>query len=130
MSETAILVSTALCSGLVATVVTILWQKYEGIKIEKMKIFTILMSRRYDLASEESVSALNMIDVVFYRSNKVRSAWVSFKEAAKMPDSSSKLQTIGDKHLKLLEVIAEDIGYKDIRWDDIKNYYYPEGLST
>ena len=32
MSETAILVSTALCSGLVATVVTILWQKYERIK--------------------------------------------------------------------------------------------------
>ena len=83
MSETAILVSTALCSGLVATVVTILWQKYERIKIEKMKIFTILMSRRYDLASEESVSALNMIDVVFYKSNKVRSAWVSFKEEDK-----------------------------------------------
>ena len=83
MSETAILVSTALCSGLVATVVTILWQKYERIKIEKMKILTILMSRRYDLASEESVSALNMIDVVFYKSNKVRSAWVSFKEAPK-----------------------------------------------
>lgn len=83
MSGTAILVSTALCSGLVATVVTILWQKYERIKIEKMKIFTILMSRRYDLASEESVSALNMIDVVFYKSNKVRSAWVSFKEAPK-----------------------------------------------
>ena len=83
MSETAILVSTALCSGLVATVVTILWQKYERIKIEKMKIFTILMSRRYDLASEKSVSALNMIDVVFYKSNKVRSAWVSFKEAPK-----------------------------------------------
>ena len=41
------------------------------------------MSRRYDLASEESVSALNMIDVVFYKSNKVRSAWVSFKEAPK-----------------------------------------------
>lgn len=83
MSETAILVSTALCSGLVATVVTILWQKYERIKIKKMKIFTILMSRRYDLASEESVSALNMIDVVFYKSSKVRSAWVSFKEAPK-----------------------------------------------
>ena len=29
-----------------------------------------------------------------------------------------------------MEVIAEDIGYQDIHWDDIKQYYYPVGLST
>ena len=30
---------------------------------------------------------------------------------------------------QVLEMMAEDIGYKDIRWDDIKEYYYPVGLS-
>lgn len=64
MHETAVVFLTALCSGLVATFVTILWQKKSQAKNEKIKIFTILMSKRYDITAEESVNALNMIDVV------------------------------------------------------------------
>lgn len=118
MGETVIVVLTALCSGLIATLVTILWQKKSGVKNEKIKIFTTLMSKRYDIAAEESVNALNMIDVVFYQSEKVRSAWKSFLETTNQPDSPTRSQAINDKHLKLLEVIAEDIGYEEIRWDD------------
>lgn len=129
MHETAVVFLTALCSGLVATFVTILWQKKSQAKNEKIKIFTILMSKRYDITAEESVNALNMIDVVFYESEKVRSAWKSFLEATNLPDSPTKNPTINDRHLKLLEVIAENIGYKEIRWDDIKQYYYPVGLA-
>lgn len=128
MGETTVVFLTALCSGLIATFVTILWQKKSQVKNEKIKIFTILMSKRYDIAAEESVNALNMIDVVFYESEKVRSAWKSFLEATNLPDSPTKNPTINDKHLKLLEVIAENIGYKGIRWDDIKQYYYPSVL--
>ena len=130
MGETVIVVLTALCSGLIATLVTILWQKKSGVKNEKIKIFTTLMSKRYDIAAEESVNPLNMIDVVFYQSEKVRSAWKSFLETTNQPDSPTRSQAINDKHLKLLEVIAEDIGYEEIRWDDIKQYYYPIGLSN
>ena len=130
MGETTVVFLTALCSGLIATFVTILWQKKSQVKNEKIKIFTILMSKRYDIAAEESVNALNMIDVVFYESEKVRSAWKSFLEATNLPDSPTKNPTINDKHLKLLEVIAENIGYKGIRWDDIKQYYYPVGLDN
>ena len=46
-----------------------------------------------------------------------------------MPDTEAKPQIITDKRLKMLEVMAESIGYKNIRWDDIKEYYYPKGLS-
>lgn len=130
MGETTVVFLTALCSGLIATFVTILWQKKSQVKNEKIKIFTTLMSKRYDIAAEESVNALNMIDVVFYESEKVRSAWKSFLEATNLPDSPTKNPTINDKHLKLLEVIAENIGYKGIRWDDIKQYYYPVGLDN
>lgn len=130
MGETAVIIFTALCSGLIATLVTILWQKRSQTISEKTKIFTVLMSKRYDLAAEESVNALNMIDVVFYKSERVRSTWKSFLEATNLPDSQTKAQVINDKHLKLLEVIAEDIGYKEVRWDDIKQYYYPVGLSS
>ena len=87
------------------------------------------MSKRYEISAEESVEALNMIDVVFYKSDKVRKAWRDFNETTKAPESDTKNQNISDKHLKLLEVIAEDIGYDNIKWNDIKEYYYPVGLS-
>lgn len=129
MSETALIIITALCSGLIATFVTIWWQRKNQQRAEKVQIFTVLMSKRYDIAAEENVEALNMIDIVFYSSKKVRMAWKEFIDATSLPESQSKAQTISDKHLRLLEVIAEDIGYKGIRWEDIKHYYYPKGLS-
>ena len=46
-----------------------------------------------------------------------------------MPESEAKAQIVTDKRLKMLEVMAENIGYKDIRWDDINQYYFPVGLS-
>lgn len=129
MVDTVLLIATALCSGLVATLVTLWFQKKEKAKATKLHIFTTLMSRRYDLVDEECVAAFNMIDVAFYKSDRVRKAWKEFFNAVNGPDSPTKAQIIRDRNLKLLEVMAEDIGYKDIKWDDIKNYYYPVGLS-
>ena len=129
MENTLLVVITALCSGLIATLVTIWWQMKNQKKINKNKIFTILMSKRYEISAEESVEALNMIDVVFYKSEKVRKAWKEFNDAASLPNTPNRAQAISDKHLKLLEVMAEDIGYENIKWDDIKEYYYPNGLS-
>ena len=125
---TTILISTVL-SGIFATIVTLWWQSKNQIKQEKVRIFTTLMSKRYEITDEECVNALNMIDVVFYKDKKVRSAWIDFKNATEMAESESKPQIITDKRLKLLEIMAENIGYKDIHWDDIKQYYYPVGLS-
>ena len=130
MGETALVIITALSSGLIATLVTIWWQKWSQLKKDKTEIFATLMSKRYEISAEESVDALNMIDVEFYKSPKVRTAWKNFTDATNAQESPTKAQTITDKHLRLLEVIAEDIGYKDIHWDDIKQYYYPVGLST
>ena len=130
MENVLLIIITALCSGLIATIITIFWQKAFQIKQEKRRIFSVLMSKRYDFAAEESVEALNMIEVVFYSSSKVRDAWKEFNDAANSPESPTREQTIRDKHLRLLEVIAEDIGYKNLKWDNIKQYYYPIGLSN
>ena len=119
----------AVLSGIFATVVTLWWQNKNQIRQEKVRIFSTLMSKRYDITVEDCVQALNMIDVVFYKDEKVRAAWRDFKNATDMPDTEAKPQVITDKRLKMLEVMAESIGYKNIRWDDIKEYYYPKGLS-
>ena len=94
MKETIILVFTALCSGLIATGVTIYWQKKDRANEEKRRIFTTLMSKRYYIAAEESVEALNMVDIVFYRSEKVRTALKEFIEATNAIESPTKNQTI------------------------------------
>lgn len=131
MGETVLLIGTALISGLVATVVTLWWQAKAKKKENKEKIFSTLMSKRYNIADKESVEALNMIDVVFYSDSKVRDAWRKFKEATDLPaEKLDRTKIIEDKHLKLLEIMAENIGYKEIKWDNIKDYYYPVGLSN
>lgn len=124
-----ILVS-AMLSGVFATIITLWWQNKSQLKKEKVRIFTVLMSKRYDVTAAECVESLNMIDVVFYQSKSVRAAWKEFNEATKLPETNTKDQKIKDKHLKLLEVMADDIGYKRIDWETIKQYYYPVGLSN
>ncbi|MBM6930610.1 hypothetical protein H5999_06035 [[Clostridium] spiroforme] len=118
---------TALISGLLATVLTIFWQKKEAVYNRKMKIFETLMSYRYMITSEESVHALNSIDVIFYKNSNVRKAYSEFlNETEKKPEMNPN---IADKHLRLLEEIAKILKLKDIRWEDIKHSYYPLGLS-
>ena len=127
MGDVILVVVTALISGLLATVVTIWWQKKSSTYQEKLNIFKTLMAHRMPICSEESVIALNSIDVVFYKDKDVRKAYADFlDEATKRPEFNPN---IADKHLKLLEEISKSLGLKDIHWDDIKQVYYPKGYA-
>ena len=130
MTNTMLLILTALISGLIATVITILWQQYNNKQERKREIFMVMIAKRYDITDMENVEAMNKIDVVFYKSKEVRKAWDDFLSAADSPESQNKGDLIAEKHLKLLEKIAADIGYKGVEWDDIKHFYNPVGLST
>ena len=120
---------TAIFSGIAATFVTIWWQERSQRKAEQLRIFSTLMSKRYDFISEESVDALNMIDVAFHKNEEVRKAWKEFNDATNLPESPEKEQRIQDKHLRLLEVMATAVGYREISWENIKQFYFPKGLS-
>lgn len=113
-------------SGVVATVITILYQKFSGEQIAKRKVFETAVSYRFFISEEENVKSLNSIDVVFHKNQKVRQAWKSYMDEADKP--SSNPQQLNDRYIKLLEEMALACGYKDIRWDDLKRYYYPSGL--
>ena len=127
MNNVILVIVTALISGLLATIVTIWWQRKSELRKEKMKIFETLMAYRYMIFAQECVNALNSIDVVFYKDSAVRKAYSDFlQEAAKKPEFNPN---IPDKHLKLLEEMSKSLGLKDIHWDDIKQSYYPSGLS-
>lgn len=127
MGDVVLVIVTALISGLLATLITIWSQKRTEKYNNKLKIFEILMSQRYMISSEESVKALNSIDVVFYKDENVRKAYKEF-----LDETEKKIEfnpNIGDKQLRLLEEISKVLNLKDIHWDEIKRYYYPSGLS-
>ena len=113
-------------SGVVATVIMILYQKFSGEQTAKRKVFETAVSYRFFISEEENVKSLNSIDVVFHKNQKVRQAWKSYMDEADKP--SSNPQQLNDRYIKLLEEMALACGYKDIRWDDLKRYYYPSGL--
>lgn len=118
---------TALISGLLATIITLWWQRKTELRAKKMKIFETLMAYRYMIASQESVHALNSIDIVFYKDENVRKAYADF-----LNETAKKLEfnpNIADKQLKLLEEMSKTLGLRDIHWDDIKQIYYPTGLA-
>lgn len=126
MESIVLVVITALISGLLATIVTLVWQKRNATYNRKMKVFETLMSHRYMIAAEEGVKTLNSVDVVFYKHKNVRKAYQDFlDEAEKKPDFNPN---IGDKYLKLLEEMSLVLNLKGIHWDDIKRVYYPNGL--
>lgn len=118
-------------SGLVATIITLIVQRHSEIKKVKIEIFETLMAHRYLKHDKDNVEALNKIDVVFYNNTEVRKAWTEFLDAAdRGAENPMANNNIDDKYLKLLEKIAIAIGYKNVNWENIKRYYFPEGLSN
>ena len=131
MNDILLVVITSLISGLLATILTLVYQKLSRIKESKVRVFENLMSYRYALYLQESVNELNKIDVVFYRDKAVIQAWKEFKvEASKVANDDIKPNGLSDKHLKVLEAMAKAIGFKRINWEDIKDFYYPNGLAS
>lgn len=128
MSSIIATVLSVIFSGLVATMVTIFYQKHSGELTAKRKVFETAVSYRFFVTEEENVKSLNSIDVVFHKDLKVRQAWKAYMDEADSP--SLNPQQLNDKYIKLLEEMALACGYKDIRWDDLKRYYYPTGLSN
>lgn len=131
MKESILIIITALISGLVATILTILYQRIAEAKKDKKEIFKTLMSHRYLISDKDNVEALNRVEVVFYKNKEVRKCWHKFlsaaDDAAKNPKSEN---TILDKYLRLLEEIAKCTGCDGIDWENIKEYYYPQGLAS
>ena len=129
ISEGWILIVTALVSGLIATVITIVVQRKADVRKEKLEIFKTLMANRYRIHAAENVKALNMIDIIFYKATNVRKAYEEFiREASRDVESEINIR-IDDKFLRILEEMAKELKYKDINWDRMKNVYYPKGLA-
>ena len=96
---------------------------------EKIEILKTLMARRILANSIEYVNALNIIDIIFADSPKVKTAYKALYEAYNQPNYDiSKSQMM---LTKLIEAIVVDVGYKEkITWDTIQQPYYPIWLDN
>jgi hypothetical protein len=105
-------------------------QNRAEIRKDKMHIFKVLMTSRIYGWTQESVHCLNVIDIVFSDDRKVRDAWKDLydKYCVQNPDET-QLKKIQNAQYKLLETIAESLGYKDkVTWETIQNPYIPDGM--
>lgn len=98
---------------------------------DKMQIFKTLMTSRIYGWTVDSVHALNIIDIVFVNDKTVRAAWKDLNDKYNVsnPDQAH-LKKIEQAQYKLLEAVANSLGYKDkITWETIQNPYIPIGMS-
>ena len=86
---------------------------------DKMEIFKALMTSRVYGWTNASVYALNIIDVVFADDKKVRTQWKAYYDKLCVSNPTEEdLRKIETEKCKLLEVIAESLGYKNkITWE-------------
>lgn len=99
---------------------------------DKMQIFKALMTSRIYDWTPESVNALNVIDIVFANDKSVRAAWKDLNDKYNVSDPDEQhLKKIQLAQYKLLEAIANSLGYKDkITWETIQNPYMPVGMAN
>lgn len=97
---------------------------------DKMQIFKILMTSRIFGRTNESVQAMNLIDIVFADDEAVRKQWkVCFDKMCVEKPTDTELSKIKTEREKLLETMAKSLGYKDIiTWESIQNPYIPRGM--
>lgn len=98
---------------------------------DKMQIFKTLMTSRIFGWTNESVQAMNLIDVVFADDKAVRRQWKTcFDKMCVENPTDTDLSKIKVEREKLLEAMAKSLGYKDIiTWESIQNPYIPKGMT-
>lgn len=105
-------------------------QNRAEIRKDKMHIFKVLMTSRIYGWTQESAHCLNIIDIVFSDDKKVRNAWKDLydKYCVQNPDET-QLKKIQNAQYKLLDTMANSLGYKDkVTWETIQNPYIPDGM--
>lgn len=137
MTKTEIILTiVGIVNALIAALLSVLITQYLQIKTkkrdDKMRIFIDLMVSRIYGWTAQAVHSMNIIDVVFADSKKVKDAWHKFFDLCKIKDPSEQQQKdIETARYKLIEKIAENLGYKDkLTWDEIQSFYLPQGLAN
>lgn len=115
---------------IVAVIIGQWLQRREKQRDDKMNIFKTLMKDRFLGWTNESVYALNILDIVFSNDKKVIEQWKIYKDRLTIENpTDTDLKKIDIEKYKLLEVMAKSLNY-DISWETIQNPYFPQGMAN
>lgn len=120
-----------LVSPLIAVLITVYLQNRKEKHNLKMRIFGTLMATRHSPIRDESVRALNMIDVVFSNKEKVRKLWHEYYDMLNNQGLQNEqgFNLRQKKNLELITEMANEVGYgKEITHLDVDRVYYPQGM--
>lgn len=119
-----------IASPLIAVWVTMRVEAYRQRRREQMELFKTLMSQRGLSASYAWLNALNSIPVIFHDDTNVLSALNLFLQATSVSSAGvNELVEIENKRIKLLEIMADSLGYNTIDWEQIKSAYTPQWVA-
>jgi hypothetical protein len=123
----------AIIAGPICAVITqIVWQRWKENRTQRIWVFSTLMSLRAQPVSPDYVKALNNIDVVFYKNEKVRARWKTLLEHfssgayKKEPVEQATFDKARDLAAELVAEIAKDLGYEFDHTHIKDNAYYPK----
>lgn len=113
-----IMIAAILVGPILAVVTQFIWQKYRQKRDLKLWVFGTMMSLRGIPLNPEFVRAVNFIDVVFYKNQKVRDRWkdvlAHLSSDAYKPENFTQqaFEKFRDLLSELLSEIAKDLGYE------------------
>jgi len=120
----------ALILGPVLAVLTqLVWQHVKELRNQKLWVFGQLMSLRGFSVTPDWVKALNFIDVVFYKDEKVREKWKTLLTFLRSEEyKTAPTEKTRDLLAELLAEMAKELGF-GYDFTHIKNgAYYPDVL--
>lgn len=122
-----------LLSPIVAVLVSMYIQHRKERRDAKRWIVTTLFATRHSQVNDETVRALNLIDIVFHDSPSVRQLWHEYldmqcNEGLSNPQGYSQRQK---KNLEMITEMARVLGYgREITHLDVDRVYSPVGLGN
>ena len=131
MKLTIINIVAIVVSPIAAVLITMFLQSRKEKRAQKLFIFNTLISTRRAPINEETVRALNMIDVVFHDCSGIRKLWHEYFD---MLNNQGLNNPLGwpqrqKKNLEMITEIAKVLGYgKEISHLDVDRVYNPTGL--
>jgi len=132
----------AILAILAAPIVALQIQKYiedrKEIRARKMQIFRTLMATRATRLDAKHIEALNMIDIEFFKNEKVTEKWkllldnfANYPQDPNKKNYESKLSSCAEKSdglfVDLLSEMAKSLDYKFDKVHLKRNIYIPKG---
>src|SRR5438876_5099234 len=108
----------------VAVGITLWWENRKEKREAKLRLFTALMAHGKSMPlSYEFTAALNLIDVVFAKDERVVQLW---HELYALYQNPLRSETQNHKYIELLSEMASVLGFRKLKQTDIDKFYFPQ----